>query len=190
MKNRELSEVLIKVLGIYALLQALPLFQYLAMAISSLFVTQNETISFLIQAINIVAISANIMVGLYLIKNGGNISKKLFPEESKDLIDQKAINKTELQSIIFSGIGLLILIMAIPKAIQSGLSIYLYLNESMDGEANRIFSNSWPNVLATTLQAAIGFFVFFQAQGITNMWRRIQSMRYEKIEQKQKITNG
>ena len=181
MKNRELAEVLIKVLGIYALLQALPLFQYLAMVVSSLFVTQNETISVIIQAINIVPILANIMVGLYLIKNGESISKKLFGEESKDLVDQEVINKTELQAIFFSGIGLLILIMAIPKVIQSVLSIYLYINESLDGEANRIFSNSWPNVLATTLQAAIGFFVFFQAQGITNMWRRIQSMRYEKV---------
>ncbi len=182
MKNRELAEVLIKVLGIYALLQALPLFQYLALVVPSLLVKQNENLSYLIQAINFIPLLATIIVGFYLIKNGEILSKKLFRDESNELSNQTLIDKTELQTIIFSGIGLLILIMAIPKVIQSIVSIYLYSNETMAGEANRIFSKNWPNILASSLQIVIGLFVFFQAQSITNMWRSIQRMRYEKRE--------
>jgi hypothetical protein len=180
MKNRELAEVLIKILGIYALLQALPLFQHISFAASNFYVSQTESISVLIQLIGSIPFFANVMVGIYLLKNGENLSKKILKEEKQEVLSHNLIDKESLQTILFSAIGLLTIIFAIPKTINAISSIYLYMNESMVGEANKIIRNSWPNILAATLQIIIGFIVFFQAQSVTNLWRSIQRMRYEK----------
>jgi len=180
MKKKELAEILIKCLGIYTLLHSLTFFQYIVLYATSIFEERGNNYTFFQVIFNVLPFLATIIIGFLLIKYGETLSLKIFKDQKDSELNETRINKKELQTIIFSGVGLFILITTIPKLIHSAGNIYLYLNESMEGEAQRLLRNSWPDFLATFLYLCAGVFVFFQAESITNLWRSVQRLRYEK----------
>lgn len=180
MTKREITSILIKLMGIYCIVQFVPslivVLGYLTMMRDSPHLLTNLfTLAFMFAG-------PGIWIGfcVLVIRKSGSIAKRLYNQDS-ECNKLTALGFSDVQTLGYSFIGLIILVQSFPQIISLLITIkaqYIHLSQYTAQE--RFYLNTLPRLLCFLTQFILGLILFLYPKGLVNLWKKVQVMRYEK----------
>jgi len=166
-----------KFIGIYALIQSIPLFGTISQL--SAFAKEDPSFSFSLVIATVIPALLMASAGVALIIFSNQISRKMLP---KDLPQTNvSISTKEIQTIAFSIVGLLMIVLAFPKIVQIIVSIHALKTAGDERRISELIANTWAFATATGIQFIIGVFLFIGSELLSSGWHVIvKRLRYEK----------
>jgi hypothetical protein len=172
MNNRSVASLSLKLLGIYAIILALPHSQMLLYLTQSVHGRSNSP---LMIAGYLAPFLLLIVTGVTLISFSAKLSGLLV--STSDSQPKPEASGTDIQAIAFSIAGVIITSQAIPKITQIVTNISLLNNKGLESMAEQAIAQAWARGLGLVVQLAIGLWLFFGARGLAHMWQRLQETR-------------
>ncbi len=174
MQEKQLASLSLKLLGIYSVVQSIPLLQPIGMAYETWlrFTDQKiNVVSFFISAL--IPSFLLIVLGCALIIFSGRLSEKLVFQES---FGQTASSDSgrDLQAIAFSVLGAAIFVLAIPKFGQTICYLFLTSHSTQSDYSEQLSRGNIPYIVGFIVQFVIGAGLFFGAKPLTAFWHRLQ----------------
>jgi hypothetical protein len=178
MKNTHIASLSLKLLGIYSIIEAIPLLKvftdYFLMQKTMTRFTGSEQasnatlIDVYIFIAGLVPFLILICLGVYLIKNSDIISDKLVIDNNESTIEPVSVKN--IQAIAFSIVGIVLIVIATPKLLQTGVSIYAKMN------TNRamMLRDVAPSII---VQVIVGSYLFYGSKGLSRLWESFQNSR-------------
>ncbi len=184
MTKHELASFALKLLGIYALIESLPLFQSLSGLVYTLRSVRGGTITeFWPSLIMLVPFLLMAAVGALLMLFSRDLAPRLVGED-KPLGLPSALTGRDVQAIGFSIVAVLIFLQAIP---QIGhviwTAFYVFPRRFSEPMPGRLAQDIWRYGIPTVIQLVLAVVLFLQARGLANLWHRLQSQKYVRIEE-------
>ena len=171
-----------KFLGIYALIQSIPLFGSISQLVA--FGKDDPSLTFNLILATIIPALLMASSGIVLFTFSNKIARKMLPEEQDQT--KGSLSTKDIQSIAFSIVGLLMIMLAFPKIIQIFGNIYALKTAGDERNVSELISNTWAFATATGVQFIIGIFLFIGSELLSSGWHFIvKRLRYEK-----NITSG
>ena len=186
MSKREFTAIILKLLGIYCLIQSLPLFGYLGLVVNF---SRDDRINLFyfvsVLVLSTIPLLIMLLASYILLRYADKLAKILISEDgSMDIT--AALRPEELQAIGFSVAAVIIFLLAIPKLIYViGSLCYFLMSDESQSMYAVILRGKWSTLLSVVIQMALAVILFFRARGLANFWKRIQIARYEKIQDDQ-----
>ena len=176
---KQIAKLAIQVIGIYTIVSAIPLISAfinsLVLPIEGPLERTTIIISSLIPFILLIA------AGYYLISKAKRLSEKIILDENK--IDWNiTIKSIDLQAVTFSIVGVILMVLTIPKLFQLGVNIYALQNtaEKFGAEA-KLARDTVSFGISLLIQFILGLLLFFSGNTIANLWHKfVQRIQYEK----------
>jgi hypothetical protein len=181
MTKRETTSLLIKLMGVYCLVQFAPalLSAFRFISVSSSWTWQTRLV---IMLCTVLVPAIWIVFCLILIRSSDRIARRFYPEDS-DASQLTGLGFEDLQNLGYHFIGLLLLVQSFPQIVYLVSSIRLQDAYLPGYTASPTFKmETFPQLLALLAQLAIGLVLFLRPKGLSNLWRRAQPMRYEKAD--------
>lgn len=178
MHNRTIASLGCKFLGIYALIKSISLFGQ----IFQMYSFAKDDSSFGIALIISTSIPSILMlaVAIVLIIGSNRFAEKMVDTKNNQSINQN-ISTLDLQTIAFSVVGLVLLLMSFPKMMQICWNVYVIKSAGDNRNIAEIISKTWSFALATGVQFIIGFILFIGSELFSSLWHKaVKRLRYER----------
>jgi len=180
MKANQLATLVLRLMGIYCLLQFIPTLTVTSPAIPLLMGEENLGTPEVIMITTVLLfLSFQLVVGILLIVNSVSWGERLAAQSTSEM-NVTAISFEQVQVLVFAVAGALIFTGALPQLFNSLASFFISIGQIARG--NQYFNNSpysfWRPVLVATgiiLKAAVGLRMFFGARGFANGWRSLRN---------------
>lgn len=183
MKTRELASLALKLLGVYAVIEALPLLQYLqyVLAVIDQAGQRDSGVQPWTAVLGLGPLLLMAGTAFLLLTRSDGLARMLVPEDRE--MATGGLSGQEIQTIAFSVAGAMVFILGLPALLQVILRLTI-LGPAYYG--NRQSADSWfvSMVLAGLgpfLQCVLGIVLFFRSRGVANFWHGLQSARYVKV---------
>jgi hypothetical protein len=178
MKAKQLATLVLRLLGIYWLIQIIPIIALASGLIFSMPQNPNESRAPEV-LIGCIVWVACCLVGVLLLVRSESWSEKLVPKGTTET-SGTAVSFEQIQVLTFAAAGILVLAGALPQLFNSIYSIFIWLHQNPDKNPylNNSFSNNPRLILSaagTLLKAALGLWLFFGAHGFANFWRSLRN---------------
>ena len=176
MTKQELSQIALKILGIYALLESI---QFITGVLNVFSFRGDAPFERSLMALSmVVPFLILLWAGTFLIRKPDRITSKYFPSGSIDNIDLKG---SQIQAIAFSIVGAALIVTTIPKLSQLSVNIYSLMSRADElgtkFELRRDTIGFGINLLSRFI---LGVLLFISGDSISNLWRRITDrIKYE-----------
>jgi Ca2+/Na+ antiporter len=176
MTKQELSQIALKILGIYALLESI---QFISGVLNVFSFRGDAPFERSLMVLSmVVPFLILLWAGTFLIRRADRITSKYFPSGSIDNVDLKG---SQIQAIAFSIIGAVLIVTTIPKLSQLGVNIYSLMRRAdklgAKFELERDTIGFGINLLSRFI---LGVLLFISGNSISNLWRRITDrIKYE-----------
>jgi hypothetical protein len=183
MTKHELASFALKLLGIYAFIESLPLFHFLGSLAYMLQSNRSEAVpEFWATVGMLIPLLLMAAAGAVLVAFSRNLAPRLVGED-KPLSMPSALTGSDAQAIGFSIVAVLIFLHAIPQighVIWTGFYTFSRrFSEPMPGWIARdILQYGIPAVV----QLVLAVVLFLQARGLSSLWHRIQVAKYVRVE--------
>ncbi len=183
MNNRNLGFFAIRILGVYAIIQSLPLFSYVILSWHYFTSDQNDIYRqqwyYLSNAIPFLL---SFVMGIVLIVCSCWIARTLFLNEY-EVSANEVTKSSDFQAICFSSVGILVILNSLPRLGMLIVNIWSMKSLNVDEHMIQLSfaPKAWEAGLAFTIQCGMGIVLFFGSRGLSNLWRRIQVAKYVKI---------
>lgn len=183
MNNIQIGSLAFKLAGIFSIIQAIPLLRQ----ISEVFALKNSPIfetasgqaypsNFIFIGI-ITSISLLILFGLILLCFSNSFSRKMFGKDNSPSTPETEITAKNIQTVAFSIVGVILVVVAIPKLVQLGANIQALVNAG-DGEPTRNISvGTWAYSIGMAVQMLVGILLFVGSKGLSSLWYFLQKSR-------------
>jgi hypothetical protein len=186
MSKRELAEFILKLLGVYAIIHSLPLFLYISLIFGSIGRDSNEASERVWMYLCMsVPFALTLVAAIVLLTCSHKLASALVKEDGPTGLTT-SLSSQEIQTIGFSIVAVLVFLLAIPQLVQFSVTIWRILTLSateFEGARSVFVRNAWQSGLSFAIQLTLAVLLFFRSRGLTNLWRRIQIAKYEKIEE-------
>ena len=181
MTKRELAAFVLKLLGVYAIIQSLPLFMYVSSMLATLGQENGDMAGrFWMQVCMSVPFVLSAIAAVVLLTCNRGLAAVVVREDS-DAKLTTSLSGNDIQAIGFSIVAVLVFLSAIPDLVEFIVNLY-YIGSQPEGARFRFIRLAWQSGLSVTLQLVLASVLFFRARGLANLWRRIQVGKYVKIE--------
>jgi len=179
MTKREITVIVLKLLGVYAIIEAIPLLQYLWGFISLINRARAEILQqvwlylamgmpFLLMAVTaFLLITRSERIAGLLVREDGPVS----PTSS--------LSGREVQAIAFSVVGVLVFLLALPKLCQLVLNLWYMRFQNVQGQlsTDRLVQSAWQLGIAVGIQCGLAAILFLRAKGLADLWHHIQGAK-------------
>jgi len=176
MTRHELASFALRLLGIYALIESLPIFQLivgLAWTLQSS--RERSTVDSWSVVIMLVPLLLVAAAGVLLIVFSRNLAPLLIGED-KPLDVSAAMTGREVQAIGFSIVAVLIFLRAIPEISRAVSAYYYAVSQGFTGPGRDWrFQDTWRYGIPGVIQLVLAVILFFQARGLANLWHRLRA---------------
>jgi len=178
MKANQLATLILRLLGIYCLIEFVPMAQ---LANTAIFFGQHDSNgSGMATVIVIVLFSAFwLAVGILLIACSAPLGKMLTPKET-DHGNIATVSFEQIQILAFAVAGVLIFAEALPQLLSNAFDFFRYLILLKD--KTRYPDTGWPfnrfgilTAIGAFLKALLGLWLFFGAHGFAKFWRSLRT---------------
>jgi len=173
MSITQISSLSLKIAGIYSIIQALPLMQHLLTP----FAMQSDEMPYL----NFLFIGAILPIlllltlGFCLIFFSDKLTKRMnFGNESSITA---GVSLKDIQVMAFSIVGIIMIVLAIPKLVQIGVNINALKQIGNEAPLKRITISTWAYTIGLLVQLIFGLLLFFGAKGLSALWYYLQQFR-------------
>jgi hypothetical protein len=177
MTRHEMASLAFKLMGIYALIQAINH----CSSFSWLFLTPPKLlwifpVVLLLTALPILFLS---LLAYYLIRHSLLLTVRMFPGWKEDTI---AINATyDIGALAVAIVGLLLIMNAIPSLISS-LAILFYVFFEYQAPFKEISFSTIPNMIGDLVKLLLGLFLILRSQGVIRLWYKIRGLHGDPAE--------
>jgi hypothetical protein len=181
MTKRETTSLLIKLMGVYCLVQFAPSLLYVLRYIQAAsFGPWWQRIVMLLCTVLVPAIW--IAFCLIIIRSSNRIAKRFYPEDS-DASQLTGLGFEDLQNLGYHFIGLLLLVQSFPQIVSLMTSVQIQQSYMSDYTSSSDFKvQMLPQLLSFLTQFLIGLVLFLRPKGLANLWKKAQAMRYERVD--------
>lgn len=178
MDIHQLASLGCKFLGIYALLESIKLFGNIFQMYSfaggepdfGISVVLSTSLPFILMFVSAIALI------LFSNKFAGKMT-----DNKRDVNSNNAVSINNFQSIAFSIVGLILIILSLPKMTQIGWNLYAIKSAGDERNITEILHSTWSFALATGVQFVIGFALFIGAELFSSIWSKsVKRIRYER----------
>ena len=176
MTKQELSQIALKVLGIYALLDSI---QFISGVLNVFSFGEDAPFERSLMALSmVVPFLILLWAGTFLIRRTDRITSKYFPSGSIDNIDLK---ESQIQAIAFSIIGVVLIVTTIPKLSQLGVDIFSLMSRADElGAEFKLERDTIGFGINLLSRFILGILLFIGGDSVSNLWRRIKArIKYE-----------
>jgi len=176
MTKQELSQITLKVLGIYALLESVQMISGLINVFAFSEDMHLERYAMILSVV--VPFLLLLWASLFLILRTEKITVKYFPI---GYIENLGLKGNQIQAIAFSVIGVVLIVTTIPKLSQLGMNIYALMNRASElGAELKLERDTIGFGLNLLVRLILGVLLFISGESLSNLWRRITDrIRYE-----------
>ncbi len=187
MTKRELGAFVLKLLGVYAIIQSLPLLGF----ISSVLVVPRYQSDNLFSRWMFIGISTPFILtaiaGIVLLRYSRSLAFFIVKEDDNVELST-TLSSEDIQAIGFSVAAVLVFLLAIPQLSQFITSLWYAATEGRESIFVRLALQAG---LSAVVQFGLAIILFFRARGLANLWHRIQVGKYVKVENaKQNVPDG
>ena len=187
MSKREFTSVIVKLLGIYAIIQSLPLLQPLGTLLG---VISRVSDDFPHQAWLYVGMSVPfllvVIVAILLLVCSGKIARFIIKDDG-DLSLLSPLSSRQFQAICFSAVGVFVFLGALPQLSRLFMhlwQVFQLKKQYANGQfTQRPLISTCLAGIPVAIQCGLAIILFFRSTGLANLWHRIQIARYVKVEQ-------
>ncbi len=167
-----------KFLGIYALLESIPLFGNIFQTYA--FASGEPAFGMALILSTSIPFVLLVSSAIALIVFSNKFANKMIDLEGEENSGQ-TITFKDLQSIAFSVVGLVLLLLSLPKMVQIGCNIYAVKAAGDERNVAEIVRNTWSFALATGIQFVIGFVLFIGADLFSTLWyKSVKRLKHER----------
>lgn len=177
MTKIQIASLSLKLMGIFSIIQAIPILRELSASFAfKNFVQENASPSFNYLLFGIlISIFLLLILGACLIFFSDNLAKKIMKENNDKLLTD--VSAKDIQSIAFSIVGLVMIVIAIPKLVQLGANLQALKSAGADSSKGSISVGTWVYSIGIAVQFVIGIVLFFGAKGLSGIWHSLQKIR-------------
>jgi len=177
LNNRDVASLFLKLAGIYALIESLPMMQGI-MGLAAGFRQFTESSEGIVPLVATALIPFALLVclGISLIVLSNKLAPWVLPDRPQEHHDSHLAIR-DVQAVAFSVAGVVVFISALPKlASLIARLVELRLPEFSDA-AERLWQDIWPTTAALVCQILLGLGLFLQAKGLVAVWERLHAKR-------------
>ncbi len=184
MTKHEWASFALKLLGLYTVIESLPLLQPLTELTALPAGTAKASVlhGWMLAGFGLFLLFVlMVLVGLLLFRYSRELAPHLVGQDHP-LHESSTLTGRDVQAIGFSIVGVLIFLRALPgfyHAVWRWLDMITSRVAEPYRSAPRVL---WPDFLPAALQLALALVLFFQARGLANFWHRIQAGKDKKIK--------
>jgi hypothetical protein len=179
MNMKQIAKLALQIIGIYTIVSAIPLIRAFINALG--FPVEGPLMRLTLIISAIIPFFLLIVAGCYFIIKANSLSDMLISNENK--IDSNiAIKSIELQAIAFSIVGVVLMVLTIPKLFQLGVNIYA-LQKAADkfGAEPKLARDTISFGVSLLIQFILGVLLFFSGNSIANLWHKfVKRIQYER----------
>lgn len=183
MNSREVAALALKLLGVYAIIQALSLLQYFgALAFVPQAVRGGIAIYAWAYFAALVPFLLVAIVAVVLLTQSETLAARIMKEEQAFVLPG-SLTSRDIQAIAFSVTGVLVLLRGLPAICQLLVSLWYYSFPGAQAMDSRyIWRMLGTSGLSAIAECVLGGVLFFRSRGLANLWHRLQTARYMKID--------
>jgi len=183
MTKHELASFTLKLLGIYAIIESLPLFQFFGGLAYALQLDRSGPVAdfwpSLIMLMPLLMVAA---VGVVLVAFSRNLAPLLVGKDGP-LGMSSVLTGHDVQAIGFSIVAVLIFLRALPQMGQAYWAVFdAFSRRYSEPASGRIVQNFFRYGIPAVIQLVLAVVLFLQARGLSDLWHRIRIGRYGSVE--------
>jgi len=171
MSRHDVAVLTLRAFALYAWFQALDAFAGGAMTVFGSIIINAKGLTF----VNVIGILSPsliyILVGLFLFRRSRELASWLLPLPSSERDDDMPPHPLGVASVAFAVIGVAFSLHAVPTLMRFGVR-YAQM-DGLDAARSRLWADS-PQLAASAIQLALGFFLFVKARTFATAWWRKQ----------------
>jgi len=181
MTRHELASFALKLLGIYALIEALPLFQSLGSLVYALRSNRPQGgMEVWAYAIMLIPLLLTAAAGAILLVFSRGLAPQLVGEDNP-LGMSSVLTGRDVQAIGFAVVAVLIFLRALPQ-ISYGIWTAFDARRSSGPGSGPTVQSFFRYGIPAIIQLVLAVVLFFQARGLASLWHRIRTGKYVRIE--------
>jgi hypothetical protein len=171
MTARDIASLSVKLFGIYAFFQAVPMLPSVAGGLGMLTMEEGSLsgLSFIFALLYVLPFFLLIAGGILLLLYADSIGASLTTRMTGN--GEPHISAMDVQAIAFSAIGVFAIVAAAPKILQ--IAANLYFTHTSE-EARAVGVRVLPQVVGLVAQTIVGVGLFIGARGLAKLWRRVR----------------
>lgn len=178
MDKTQIASLGCKFLGIYSLLQSIPLLGNVLQVLAFVKEEASFGVGLFLSALLPFLLMA--VLGFALLIFSKKFAQKMVSEDIEKGA-ASSLSSKEIQSIAFSVVGLVLIVLAIPKIFQIGWYIHSLQSAGDQRNTQDLLMRNWSFTLATGIQFLIGIFLFIGSELLSSGWHFIiKRLKYEK----------
>jgi len=183
MTKRELTAMILKLLGVYVIVKSLAFLQPMAALVGGLgYQTDKAPNQMLMCAIMSIPFALTAGAGVILLACSRGLACVLVKDDG-DAMLTTSVRAEEIQAIGFSIVAVLVFLSAVPRLAQFiGYAWFVASLRSSRAPMEVHIMSLWQNGLSFVIQCGLAIVLFFRARGLANLWHRIQVGKYVKVE--------
>jgi hypothetical protein len=180
MTQNQIASLSLKLLGIYSIIESIPLLREL----SQIFAWRGSRIEMesgplrtdlLLMGI-MTSVGLLLLLGLSMIIFSNSIARRMITEE--ETINEKTeLTAKNIQSIAFSIVGLVMIVIAIPHLVQLAANIQAMKSVGSESVKRDISIGTWVYSIGIAVQFIIGILLFLGGRGLSSIWFFFQKIR-------------
>ncbi len=187
MTKRETTSLLIKLAGVYCLVQVAPSLIHILQFLTMIRDSQHTWLKLTNLGMMIVFPAIWIVFCILIIRMSDSIAKRLYREDS-DASKLSSLGFREVQVLGYNFIGLSLLVQSLPQILSLVTSIktqQIYIPQYWTKED--FYMHSLPWLLSILTQFFLGLILFLKPNGLANLWQKAQAMKYERAKLDNKV---
>ncbi len=180
MKKREFCIIILRLLGIYAIISAIPMVQHLSFLFSMDIHELKRPLWFYVG--NLAPFFLYVFVILLLLVRSNSLARMIVKDDGVTTF-ASSLSSKELQAISFSVMGIIIFLLGLPRLCNIVINLWHlssqhFTNQEFD---KSLVKGIWQTGIYVIINFGLASFLFFGSRGLANFWHRIQIARYVKI---------
>lgn len=169
--GHDAAVIALRLLGIYCLLDTVPLLAVLAM-LPQMVRSAGGTVEVLVFLATFVPHALYVALGVWLLVTARRLARWLLPSAAAGSVGL-SLAGVEAQAIAFSVVGVLLVGRALPD-LARGLS-YVVQSSSDGIQVGPRWDDALPGLVGVAVQAGLGVVLFLRARGLALLWHRIRT---------------
>jgi hypothetical protein len=173
MNQNQIASLSLKLLGIYAIIEAIPLLREL----SQVFVWRGSKIQMVGGQIQtdllligiLISFGLLSLVGFCLIYFSKSIATRMTTKD-EIITETTVLTARNIQSIVFSVVGLVMIVIAIPHLVQLAANLQALKSAGSEMVKQDISIGTWAYSIGIAVQFIVGLFLFFGGRCLSSLW--------------------
>jgi hypothetical protein len=172
MTDFRIASLVLKIVGIYSLVSSIDLIQPLITAFAMSTTWTNISLLFIGALVPFLLL---IIVGCFFLFYSNKLATKMISSDENNIGQE--LSSQNIQTIAFSIVGLILIVIAIPKLFYIGSNMYAFKKAGDEAVIKNMSLSTYAYAASLIVQFILGLIIFLGAKGLSSLWFFLQKTR-------------